>query len=63
MPLATHPGGFLKRELKARDLSANRFALDLSVPSGRVSMHSGREIFQQTAKVALSRYDAETASP
>jgi hypothetical protein len=23
----------------------------------------GREIFQQTAKVALSRYDAETASP
>ena len=23
----------------------------------------GREIFQQTAKAALSRYDAETASP
>jgi hypothetical protein len=23
----------------------------------------GREIFQQAAKVALSRYDAETASP
>ena len=28
MPFATHPGRLLKRELKARELSANRLALD-----------------------------------
>jgi len=37
MPFATHPGSLLKRELKARELSANRLALDLSVPSGRLT--------------------------
>ena len=31
MPFATHPGSLLRRELKARELSANRLALDLGV--------------------------------
>ena len=33
---AIHPGRILKRELKARELSANKLALSLSVPSGRI---------------------------
>jgi len=32
-----HPGRVLKRELTARRLSANRFALALRVPSGRIT--------------------------
>jgi addiction module HigA family antidote len=32
-----HPGRILKRELSARKLSANRFALAIRVPSGRVT--------------------------
>jgi addiction module HigA family antidote len=34
---ATHPGRILKRELKARGLAANKLALALSVPSGRIT--------------------------
>jgi antitoxin HigA-1 len=37
MPLAAHPGRLLKRELGARSLNANRLALDLGVPSGRIT--------------------------
>ena len=33
----SHPGRLLKRELEARRLSANRLALDLAVPSGRIT--------------------------
>ncbi len=33
----THPGRILKRELKARGLSANKLSLALSVPSGRIT--------------------------
>jgi hypothetical protein len=32
-----HPGRLLKRELTARELSANRLALDIGVPSGRIT--------------------------
>jgi hypothetical protein len=32
--LPVHPGRVLKRELAARDLSANRLALALRLPSG-----------------------------
>ena len=57
MPLATHPGGFLKRELKARDLSANRLALDLSVPSGRITdILNGRRSITADTAVRLGRY-------
>ncbi len=33
---AIHPGRILKREIKARELSANKLSLLLSVPSGRI---------------------------
>lgn len=36
MRVPIHPGRLLKRELTARKLSANRLALGLGVPSGRV---------------------------
>jgi hypothetical protein len=35
--LPIHPGRILKRELAARDLSANRLAPGLRVPSGRIT--------------------------
>jgi addiction module HigA family antidote len=57
MPVATHPGGFLKRELKARELSANRLALDLSVPSGRITdILNGRRSITADTAVRLGRY-------
>jgi hypothetical protein len=37
MPPIVHPGRLLKRELLARGLGANRLALDLGVPSGRIT--------------------------
>ena len=57
MPFATHPGGFLKRELKARELSANRLALDLNVPSGRITdILNGRRSITADTAVRLGRY-------
>ena len=57
MPSATHPGGFLKRELRARELSANRLALDLSVPSGRITdILNGRRSITADTAVRLGRY-------
>ena len=32
-----HPGRLLKRELSTRELSANLLALDIGVPSGRIT--------------------------
>jgi len=57
MPPAVHPGRLLKRELKARALSANRLALDLGVPSGRITdiLNERRSITADTA-VRLGRY-------
>lgn len=55
-PLA-HPGRLLRRELVARGLSANRLALDLGVPSGRITdiLNARRAITADTA-VRLGRY-------
>ena len=52
-----HPGRLLKRELEARGLSANRLALDLGVPSGRITdtLNGRRSITADTA-VRLGRY-------
>ncbi len=52
-----HPGRFLRRELAARGLSANRLALDLGVPSGRITdiLNVRRAITADTA-VRLGRY-------
>jgi len=55
-PIA-HPGRLLRRELAARRLSANRLALDLGVPSGRITdiLNAKRAITADTA-VRLGRY-------
>jgi addiction module HigA family antidote len=57
MPAPVHPGRLLRRELKARELSANRLALDLGVPSGRITdiLNERRSISADTA-VRLGRY-------
>ena len=54
---AIHPGRILKRELKTRQLSANRLALDLRVPSGRITgiLNEKRSISADTA-LRLGRY-------
>ncbi|MDB5625480.1 MAG: plasmid maintenance system antidote protein family [Tardiphaga sp.] len=54
---AVHPGGLLKRELTARELSASRLALDIGVPSGRITdiLNARRAITADTA-VRLGRY-------
>ena len=57
MPFAKHPRGLLRRELKARELSANRLALDLSVPSGRITdILNGRRSITADTAVRLGRY-------
>lgn len=55
-PIA-HPGRLLKRELAARGLSANRLALDLGVPSGRITdILNGRRAISADTAVRLGRY-------
>src|SRR5215208_2922561 len=52
-----HPGRLLKRELVARKLSANRLALDLGVPSGRITdILNGRRSVTADTAVRLGRY-------
>jgi antitoxin HigA-1 len=57
MPPIAHPGRLLRRELEARALSANRLALNLGVPSGRITdiLNGRRSITAETA-VRLGRY-------
>jgi addiction module HigA family antidote len=52
-----HPGRILKRELKARSLSANALARALRVPSGRIVdiLNGKRSISAETA-LRLGRY-------
>jgi antitoxin HigA-1 len=57
MPLLSHPGRVLKRELEARGLSANQIALDLGVPSGRITdILNGRRAITADTAVRLGRY-------
>jgi antitoxin HigA-1 len=57
MPAIAHPGRLLKRELAARGLSANRLALDLGVPSGRITdILNGRRGITADTAVRLGRY-------
>jgi addiction module HigA family antidote len=52
-----HPGRLLKRELAARSLSANRLALDLGVPSGRITdILNGRRSITADTALRLGRY-------
>jgi addiction module HigA family antidote len=55
-PIA-HPGRLLKRELGSRKLSANRLAIDLGVPSGRITdILNGRRSITADTAVRLGRY-------
>jgi len=59
--VAVHPGRILKRELKTRRFSANKLALALRVPSGRVTLilNGKRRITPDTA-LCFSRYFGNT---
>ena len=50
-------GPLLKRELNARGLSTNRLALDIGVPSGRITdILNGRRSITADTAVRLGRY-------
>jgi addiction module HigA family antidote len=57
-----HPGRILKREMLARRLSANKLALALRVPSGRITqiLNGKRGISAETA-LRLGRYFGNSA--
>ncbi len=59
---AVHPGRILKRELAARELSANQLALALRVPSGRITgiLNGKRGVTAETA-LRLARYFGNSA--
>jgi addiction module HigA family antidote len=62
MAPVVHPGRFLKRELAARDLSANRLSLDLGVPSGRITdILNGRRAITADTALRLGRYFRNSA--
>ncbi|MFQ5783577.1 MAG: HigA family addiction module antitoxin [Alphaproteobacteria bacterium] len=53
----SHPGSLLRRELRSRKLSANRLALDIGVPSGRITdILNGRRSITADTAVRLGRY-------
>ena len=57
-----HPGRVLKRELRARRLSANKLALALHVPSGRVtSIINGKRAITPETALRLGRYFGNSA--
>ena len=57
MPPISHPGRLLKRELAARKLSANRLAIDIGVPSSRITdILNGRRAISADTAVRLGRY-------
>jgi len=55
--IPVHPGRMLRREMEARELSANRLALALRLPSGRITdiLNGKRGISPETA-LRLGRY-------
>ncbi len=62
MTPAAHPGRLLKREVESRGLSANRLALDLGVPSGRITdILNGRRAISADTAVRLGRYFGNSA--
>ena len=57
-----HPGRVLKRELQARALSANRLAIELKLPSGRITdILNGRRAITADTAVRLGRYFGNSA--
>ena len=62
MPPIAHPGRLLKRELKARGFSANRLAIEIGVPSGRVTdILNGRRSITADTAVRLGLFFGNTA--
>ena len=62
MPPVANPGRLLRRELDTRSLSANRLALDLGVPSGRITdILNGRRAITADTAVRLGRYFGNAA--
>jgi addiction module HigA family antidote len=56
-----HPGRILKREMEARQLSANSLALAVRVPSGRISqILSGKRRISAETALRLSQYFGNT---
>lgn len=56
MPPIAHPGRLLKRDLAARKLSANRLALALGSPSGRITdIVNGRRAISADTALRLGR--------
>ena len=59
---SVHPGRVLKRELAARDLSANKLALALRVPSGRITpILNGKRAISPDTALRLARYFGNSA--
>jgi len=59
---AIHPGRVLKREMSARGLSANKLALALRVPSGRVTqILSGKRGISAETALRLACYFGNSA--
>ena len=62
MAPVVHPGRLLKRELAARELSANRLSLDLGVSSGRITdILNGRRAITADTALRLGRYFGNSA--
>lgn len=62
MPPVVHPGRSLKREMVARNLSANRLSLDIGVPSGRVTdILNGRRAITADTAVRFGLYFGNSA--
>ena len=53
----SHPGQLLRAELEAREMSANRLALELRVPANRITaiLRGERSVTAETA-IRLGRY-------
>ena len=57
-----HPGRLLRREMEARDLSANALALALRTPSGRiVDIVNGKHGVSAETALRLARYFGNSA--
>jgi antitoxin HigA-1 len=62
MPPAIHPGRLLRREMTARNLSANRLAINLGVPSDRITdILNGRRSITADTALRLARYFGNAA--
>jgi len=60
--VSIHPGRILKRELATRGLSANKLALALRVPSGRItSILNGKRAITPETALRLGRFFGNSA--